>query len=331
MPESPRILDFDICRVFHGDTLVDTLQLVRTTDARLSDARTPLAHTHVIPDVTGLQTALDGKAASSHTHALSDLTQSGAALNDVVTWNGSAWAPAAGGGGGGVSDGDKGDITVSGGGTTWTIDAQVVTFAKMQNIATDRLLGRDTAGTGSPEEISLNATLEFTGAAAIQRAALTGDVTASAGSNATTIANDAVTFAKMQNSTVASVLVGRGAGGGAGDFQEITLGTNLSMSGTTLNASGGGGGGGTWTEAEIDFGSTPKYDASFTVTDGTVSGTSKIIVLPCGKAATGRTADDWQWDGVTLAATPGTGSFTLYAVALPGPVVGPRKIQYQVA
>lgn len=66
----------------------------------------------------------------------------------------------------------------------------------------------------------------------------TGNVTA-----AGTIANDAVTFAKMQNSTAASILLGRGAGAGAGDFQEITLGTNLSMSGTTLNASGGGGGG----------------------------------------------------------------------------------------
>lgn len=75
----------------------------------------------------------------------------------------------------------------------------------------------------------------------LQRAALTGDVTASAGSNATTISNDAVSFAKMQNSSGASVLVGRGAGAGAGDFQEISLGTNLSMSGTTLNATGGGG------------------------------------------------------------------------------------------
>lgn len=41
-------------------------------------------------------------------------------------------------------------------------------------------------------------------------------------------------------STTASVLIGRGAGSGNGIFQEITLGTNLTMSGTTLNASGGG-------------------------------------------------------------------------------------------
>lgn len=66
----------------------------------------------------------------------------------------------------------------------------------------------------------------------------TGNITA-----AGTISNDAVTFAKMQNSSAASILLGRGAGAGAGDFQEITLGTNLSMSGTTLNAAGGGGGG----------------------------------------------------------------------------------------
>jgi hypothetical protein len=43
--------------------------------------------------------------------------------------------------------------------------------------------------------------------------------------------------------TADSRLFGRGAGAGAGPLQEIALGTNLSMSGTTLNASGGGGGG----------------------------------------------------------------------------------------
>ncbi len=53
-----------------------------------------------------------------------------------------------------VTDGDYGDITVSGTGTVWTIDNDVVTYAKMQNVsATDKLLGRSTAGAGDVEEI----------------------------------------------------------------------------------------------------------------------------------------------------------------------------------
>ena len=38
------------------------------------DGKAALSHTHAISDTTGLQTALDGKAASSHTHAQSDIT-----------------------------------------------------------------------------------------------------------------------------------------------------------------------------------------------------------------------------------------------------------------
>jgi hypothetical protein len=59
---------------------------------------------------------------------------------------------------GGVSDGDKGDITVSGTGATWTIDADTVTYDKMQDTsATDVLLGRSTAGAGTVEEIACTA------------------------------------------------------------------------------------------------------------------------------------------------------------------------------
>jgi Repeat of unknown function (DUF5907) len=56
---------------------------------------------------------------------------------------------------GGITDGDKTDITVSGGGTVWTIDNTAVTYAKIQNVsATSRLLGRATAGAGPIEELT---------------------------------------------------------------------------------------------------------------------------------------------------------------------------------
>ena len=54
----------------------------------------------------------------------------------------------------------------------------------------------------------------------LTRAALTGEVTASQGSNALTIANDAVTYAKMQNMATATIL-GRNTVG-SGDIEEIT-------------------------------------------------------------------------------------------------------------
>lgn len=56
--------------------------------------------------------------------------------------------------GGGITDGDKGDIVVSGGATVWTVDAGVVTNSKLANVSTATFKGRTTAGSGSPEDLT---------------------------------------------------------------------------------------------------------------------------------------------------------------------------------
>jgi hypothetical protein len=141
-------------------------------------------------------------------------------------------------------------------GTTAFAD-DAVTYDKLQNVsATDRLLGRSTAGAGNVEEIPLTAAgraLLDDADAAAQRATLglgtlatqsgtysgthsgtssgtntgdqtitlTGDVTGSGtGSFAATIANNAVTYAKLQNTATTDVVLGRSSAGG-GNVEEI--------------------------------------------------------------------------------------------------------------
>jgi hypothetical protein len=88
-----------------------------------------------------------------------------------------------------------------------------VTLAKIANMTSDRILGRDTAGSGAPEELTVGGGLEFSGAGGIRRSALSGDVNVAAGSATTTIqpgvvlesmlATGAVTAAKIASSEIA--------------------------------------------------------------------------------------------------------------------------------
>lgn len=131
---------------------------------------------------------------------------------------------------------DHTDIMVAPDRSDWIIAPNVVTDAKLRDSAALSVIGRAANTAGDPADIVAGADAEV-----LRRSgtAIGFGTVATAG-----ITDDAVTYAKMQNVSAASRLLGRGAGAGAGDVQEITLGANLSMVGTSLVASGGGGGGG---------------------------------------------------------------------------------------
>jgi hypothetical protein len=96
---------------FAPDGTTSTTKAVRADDSRLSDARTPTAHTH----------------------ALADLQQGGATTNQVVTWNGSAWVPSSPSGTGTVTSVTGG--TGLSGGTITTSGTLAVSYGTTSGTA----------------------------------------------------------------------------------------------------------------------------------------------------------------------------------------------------
>lgn len=82
-----------------------------------------------------------------------------------------------------------------------TVTSNAITYAKFQQISANSLVGNPTGSLANGQEITLGSTLGFNGTT-LQTTAISGDVTSSANSFVTTIANSAVTNAKIANGTI---------------------------------------------------------------------------------------------------------------------------------
>lgn len=177
------------------------------------------APTDVVTSVAGKTGAVTlapsdvGAAPATHTHAYTDVnsipastllgrkTASAGAAEALTAAEIRTLINVADGANNYVHPNHTGDVTSTGGGAT-VIANDVVTNAKLANMAVSTIKGRATTGTGDPEDLTaaqVRTILNVAdGANNYTHPNHTGDVT-SVGGGATTIANDVVTNAKLAN------------------------------------------------------------------------------------------------------------------------------------
>jgi hypothetical protein len=218
-----------------------------------------------IADITGLQTALDGKVDENAAITPATKTKISYDAKGLVTAGADATTADIAdslnkryvtdaqltviGNTSGTNTGDQtitltGDVTGSGTGSfAATIDKTAITGKTTVTAATgDLVLIADASDSNNLKKVTVDTIAALAGGGSISDGDK-GDITVSSSGTVWTVDNDAITYAKLQNVSAASKLLGRGSASGSGDVEEITLGTGLSMSGTTLSATGGGGGG----------------------------------------------------------------------------------------
>jgi len=155
--------------LYYTDTRFDTRLGTKTTadltegtnlyytDARaraaISEGSTQLSYNSSTGVMTFIQgstdTVSEGSTNLYYTDARVDahLNQSNPTSGYVLSWNGTDYAWVAQSGGAGITDGDKGDITVSSSGAVWTIDNDSINADKIANDAVGII---ELSATGTP-------------------------------------------------------------------------------------------------------------------------------------------------------------------------------------
>lgn len=228
----------------------------------------------------------------------------------------SAWSAltAIGGGGGGSGTVTTVSVTTANGfsgsvATATTTPAITITLQDATGAQSGKLTATDwnTFNSKQPAGAYLTANQTIT---------VTGDAAGSGTTAITlTIPADTVTFGKIQNIATNRIL-GRSTGG-SGDIEEITLGTNLTLTAGVLNAASGGGSVTSGTST-VSFGVTETNEAQLVVTGQTgILAGSKVTASIGTTATSDYTANDHKYlgsMGVSVTSgdvVAGTG-FTIY-------------------